>query len=53
MPDPVVEAVMRPVAVTIIAWVSIAFGVFFLLAYGLAAYLFLASPASPSAGEIN
>lgn len=47
------EIVRRPVAVTIIAWVSIAFGVFFLLAFGLAAYLFLASPASPSAGEMN
>lgn len=43
----------RPVFVTIIAWVSIAFGIFFLLAYGLAAYLFLASPVEPSAGELN
>lgn len=43
----------RPLAVTIIAWVSIAFGTFFMLAYGLAAYLFLASPAAPSEERIS
>lgn len=48
-----IAIIRRPVAVTIIAWVSIAFGVFFLLAYGLAAFLFLASSAEPSAADMN
>jgi hypothetical protein len=41
------------VAVSIVAWVSIAFGLFFFLAYGLAGYLFLANPAPQPAEAIN
>lgn len=44
---------VRPVAVTIIAWMSIALGVFFLITYGLTGYIFLNSPAMQSGQDFN
>jgi hypothetical protein len=53
MPDPDSSAARRPVAVPIIAGISIALGLFFLLTYGLAGYLFLKSSAMQSGQEFN
>lgn len=53
MPAMESQTLKRPVAVTIIAWVSIGFGIFFALIYGLAAFVFFTSPADPSLTDMN
>lgn len=47
------QIIRRPLSVTIIAWLSIGFGAFFLLAYGVAAFVFLSNPASPSGESLS
>lgn len=53
MPDTEAPAIQCPVAVTIIAWVSIGFGIFFALIYGLAAFVLLTSPADQTSANLN
>ena len=53
MPENEAQVIPRPVAVTIIAWVSIGFGIFFALIYGLAAFVFFASSAEPGLADMS
>lgn len=53
MPDTDTPPIKRPVAVTVIAWVSIAFGIFFLLIYGLAAFVFLSNAGGEAPADMN
>lgn len=41
----------RPVAVGVVAWVSIGFGTFFFLAYALAAAIYFSRPTTPGSGD--
>lgn len=48
MPEARAEESERPLAVTIIAWVSIGFGVLFALVYGLVAFVLVTTPGEES-----
>lgn len=43
----------RPLPISIIAWMSIALGLFFLITYGLSGFVFLNSPAVQSGQSFN
>ncbi len=43
----------RPVTIGIVAWLSIAFGIFTLLTYGLSGYLLMVNPAVQNGQDLN
>lgn len=53
MPDTEAPAIQRPVAITIIAWVSIGFGIFFALIYALAAFVYLSNAGDQVATDVS